>query len=179
MGVEHGNAAASAGSSPVYSQFEFGFDRFRSHAFLFYRFNFKCLFNFTRSYLEDRFGHFIHQFGKLFPFTGTDPFKPQTFLFYPHLGDEFFQKLESPETFIISFLVMAVSGVATAYKNSVGALFECFQNKCWFYPAGTHDPYDPDVRGIMKPGSACKISAGIGTPVAEKSDDSGTEIHNG
>ena len=141
-------------------------------------FNFQCAFYFAWAYIQDGSGHLVYQLCKLFPFAGADPFKLQPFRLNPHLCDVFLHQLESAEAFVISGLVMAVAGMATAYQNTVGALLEGSQDEGRVDPSRTHDADDADVRGIAHPGGTREVGAGVCAPVAKKRNDSWTEVHN-
>ena len=140
-------------------------------------FNFQCAFYFAWAYIQDGFGHLVYQLCKLFPFAGADPFQFQPFRLNPHLGDVFFHQLEPAQAFVITGLVMAVAGMATANEHPVGALLESGQDEGRVDPSRAHDADDADVRGIAHPGGTRKVGAGVRAPVAKKRNDSWSEVH--
>ena len=98
-------------------------------------FKFKGFLYFPRPELKDGGGHLIDQLGKLFSFTGADPFQFQPLFFYAHLAYELLKEFEPPEAFIIPFLVMAIPRMTSTYKNTIGTLLKGFEDESGFYPS--------------------------------------------
>jgi hypothetical protein len=69
------------------------------------------------------------------------------------------------ETFVITFVIMAVTGVTSADQDAVGAFLESFDYEGGIYPAGTHHTDHVDVGGVFDSGCTGEIGTGIGTPV--------------
>ncbi len=65
--------------------------------------------------------------------------------------------------------IMAVVKMTSADKHSVLSGRERPEYVCRVDSAGTHHPYHPDIRGVLKPGNAGKVRPCVATPVAEKS----------
>ena len=73
---------------------------------------------------------------------------------------------------------MAITDVSLAYEDPVTTLLESCQDEIGINPAGTHDADRPQVRWILQPRYACKISSCIGAPVAKKSNYFGLKIRH-
>jgi hypothetical protein len=66
---------------------------------------------------------------------------------------------------------MAITEMSPSHEDAVNSLFECSNDKQRIDPAGTHDPYGPDIGWVLQPGNTGQIGPGIGTPVAKESND--------
>jgi hypothetical protein len=67
--------------------------------------------------------------------------------------------------FVITGPVMTFAKVSPANENPVRPFDKTVQNKDGIYPAGTHDPYSPNVGRILKSGHPRGIRRRIATPV--------------
>ncbi len=66
---------------------------------------------------------------------------------------------------------MTFARMSAHHHNTVRPFFQGIEHQIWMNHTGTHDPDGFHVRGIFKPGHPSKVSAGVGTPIAEKSDN--------
>jgi hypothetical protein len=88
-----------------------------------------------------------------------------------HLLDILLKQVKAPEAFIVPFVVMAVSGMASADQYAIGTFPESREYECRIHPPRTHDPDHPDVGSVCHPGSTGQVGACIGAPVAEERND--------
>jgi len=65
---------------------------------------------------------------------------------------------------------MAFTGMSAADQHSVGAELESLGDETGLYPTAAHNPDNTQIGGIFLPGRASQVSAGIGTPVAQKAN---------
>jgi len=72
--------------------------------------------------------------------------------------------------FYITFQVMTVADVSAGNQNAVCPFQERLEQKAMIYPAGTHEPDQPDIGRILHTGHPGQISPGIRAPVANKSE---------
>lgn len=63
---------------------------------------------------------------------------------------------------------MTFTRVSPTYKHGIDTTGEGLQNEDWIDSSRAHDPDNPHVRGVLKPGNASQIGPGIGTPVAQE-----------
>ena len=82
------------------------------------------------------------------------------------MGNQF----EFVDNFVITGPVMTFPEVSTTGKYPVCAVDKSFKDKNGIYPAGAHDPDDPNMGWILKSGNACCVRRSITTPVAKKSE---------
>jgi len=76
----------------------------------------------------------------------------------------------------ITFQVMAVAEMSACHQNSVAPAFQCLNNEQRIHATRTHDPDGSHIRRVLKPRHPCKVSPGIGAPVAEKRNDFGFKL---
>jgi hypothetical protein len=70
---------------------------------------------------------------------------------------------------VITFQVMAFTGMSPGYPDAVSAFPHGRQKKLWIHPAGAGYPYDPDVGRVFHPADTGKIGGAVAAPVAQKS----------
>ena len=63
---------------------------------------------------------------------------------------------------------MTVTDVSAGDKDTVSPVFKALENEIRVYPAGTHNPNDTHIRGILEPADPSQIGGRIGTPVTGK-----------
>ena len=66
--------------------------------------------------------------------------------------------------------------MATAHNNTIGAALERAKHEEWVDTARTGYTYYFNIRWIIQPVSARKVSARVGTPVAAERDDLRREL---
>jgi hypothetical protein len=70
---------------------------------------------------------------------------------------------------VITFQVMAFTGMSPGYPDAVSAFPHGRQEKFRIHPAGARDSDDPDVGRVFHPADAGKIGGPITAPVTQKS----------
>jgi hypothetical protein len=132
-----------------------------------------------RPELFDSGAKIIHDFGETDTFSGRYPFEPQAFGIYPDLMEKLHAHVMHSQRIVISLrVVVAIIEMAAAYENSVSAFFKGPEYELQVDSAGTHDPDNPEIGGVLKTGHAAEIGASITTPVAQESDDIGFEFRS-
>jgi hypothetical protein len=77
---------------------------------------------------------------------------------------------------MITFQVMAFSEMSPHDDYAIRTFDQSINNQVRMYHARAHHTDCPHVGGILQAGYTCKISSGIRTPVAKKSDYFGFKI---
>jgi len=88
-----------------------------------------------------------------------------------HVFDEVFEKRELSPGVVITFQVMAVSGMSPRHPYTVRPVSECRQDEFGTHPTGTGDSDDPDVRRILHAAHPREIRRAVTAPVAQKRDN--------
>ena len=110
-------------------------------------------------------------FGKGGTFGSGDPLQPQTAVIDPQQPEQlpgFFNDRPASD---ITFQVMAVADVSAGNQDAVGPFQKRLEQKSLIDPAGAHQPDQPDIGRILHTRHSGQIRPGIGTPVADKSQD--------
>jgi hypothetical protein len=81
---------------------------------------------------------------------------------------EVFQENEFPSGIVITFQVMAFTGVSPGNPHAVRTVPEGRQNKLGGHPSRAGNADDPEVGRVLKPVHTGKIRRAVGAPVAEK-----------
>jgi len=76
----------------------------------------------------------------------------------------------------ITIQVMTITKMSPGHQYPVAALLKRLDDKYRINPAGTHNPYRSDIGWILQSRNTGQISAGIGTPVAQKCSYFGLKI---
>ena len=101
-----------------------------------------------------------------------NPHQAQTVL-QPHEPYESLKKGDPLDGHVITIQVMAIADVSPSHQDPVRSALKRSQEVMRRYGGGTHDPYGPEVGGVLKPAHPCQIRCTVSTPVAEKGQDSG------
>jgi len=72
---------------------------------------------------------------------------------------------------VITFQVMAFTGMSPGHPDSIRALVQGGQEKFRAHASGAGNPDDPDVGWIFHPADTGQIRRTVATPVTEKTDD--------
>jgi hypothetical protein len=72
---------------------------------------------------------------------------------------------------IITFQVMAFTGMSPRHPDAVGPLTQGGQEKFRIHPPGAGDPNRPDVGWIFHPSDACQVGSTIAAPIAQKGNN--------
>src|SRR3989304_6050967 len=75
------------------------------------------------------------------------------------------------EGLVIPRAVVAISRVASAQEDPVGAPRESRKDELGVHAPGAHRPEEPDARGITGAGDAGRIPGDVRAPVAPERDD--------
>ncbi len=121
----------------------------------------------------NRFNHLADDPAELFPFSGRNIIQPAALFFDPQLFQHQVQHAVALQGAAVPLFVVAVTRVAGQDYNTVGTFYKCGKNELRIDPAAAHDPDDLDIGRIRLLHPARLVGAGIGAPVAEKSDDFG------
>ena len=89
--------------------------------------------------------------------------------FHPDVFEEILHEGELASCVVITFQVMAVSGVSPGNPDAVGPMPECGEDELGTHPGGTGYANDADVGRILEATHPCKIRRAVTTPVAQKS----------
>jgi len=113
-------------------------------------------------HVSDLIDHF-HKFRRL---CRGNPGKLEAAGLNPHIFNKVFKQGKFSSGIVITFQVMAISGMSPGHPYAVRALPEGSQNEFRAHPTCTRDSNHPDVRRIFHPADPCKISGTITAPVA-------------
>jgi hypothetical protein len=82
--------------------------------------------------------------------------------------EQVLEESELASCVIITFQVMAVSGVSPGNPNPVGAMAESGQDEFRAYPGGAWYANDPDVGWVLEAADPCQIRCAVTAPVAQE-----------
>jgi hypothetical protein len=88
-----------------------------------------------------------------------------------HIFGQIFKQSKFAAGIVITFQVMAVSGMSPGHPHAVRAVSECSQNELGAHPSGAGNSDHPNIGRILHPADPCEISRAVTAPVAQKSDD--------
>jgi hypothetical protein len=81
------------------------------------------------------------------------------------------QKGKFSSRVVITFQVMAITGVSAGHPHTVCAVTECGQYEFWTDSGGAGDPNDPYIRRVLEPADSRQISGTVAAPVTQESCD--------
>src|ERR1035438_7075655 len=116
----------------------------------------------------DLLGELGHQFGELRPLGRRYPRQFESFLLNSEILEHECDGLRPPFGLEISFLVVAIAGVASTHDHAVRAFRQSFDHQVRMHHSRTHHPDDPYVRRVLATRYAGQVRARIGTPVASQ-----------
>jgi hypothetical protein len=87
----------------------------------------------------------------------------------PHHLHQILKQGEFATGIVITFQVMAFTGMSPGYPDAVSAFPHGRQKKFRVHPAGARNPDDPDIGGVFHPADSGKIGGTITAPIAQKS----------
>jgi hypothetical protein len=70
---------------------------------------------------------------------------------------------------VITFQVMAFTGMSPGYPDAVSSFPHGRQEKLRIHPAGARNPDDPDIGRVFHPADSGKVGGSITAPVAQES----------
>ena len=123
----------------------------------------------SRSRLLDCLDHLLGHFHKFRRLGGRDPGKMKPSRFNPYMFNEVLKQDELSSGIVITFQVMAVSGVSPGDPDAVRPMPQSGQYEFGAYAAGAWNPYNPDVGRILKAVDSCQVGGAIAAPVAQES----------
>jgi hypothetical protein len=101
-------------------------------------------------------------------FGRGNPGKVEPSRFQADMFEQVFEKSELASCVVITFQVMAVSGVSPGNPDPVGAMAESGQDEFWAYPGGAGYANDPDVGRILQSADSGQICCPVTAPVAQE-----------
>jgi hypothetical protein len=113
-------------------------------------------------HVSDLIDHF-HKFRRL---CRGNPGKLEAAGLNPHIFNKVFKQDKFSSGIVITFQVMAISGMSPGHPDAVRALSEGGQNKFRTHSTGTGDSNHPDMGWIFHSADARKIRGAITAPVA-------------
>jgi hypothetical protein len=73
----------------------------------------------------------------------------------------------------ITFQVMTFPWMSPANEDTIDSACQGLQNEHRINSSGAHQPNDPDVWRVLKPGNSGQIRSGVRTPVTQKGQQLG------
>ena len=89
-------------------------------------------------------------------------------LFDAYMFQQALQHSEFSSCVVITFQVMAVTGVSAGNPYAVRSMSKSGQNKFRAHPGRTWNANNSEIRRILKPADSSQISSTVTTPVTEK-----------
>jgi hypothetical protein len=129
------------------------------------------LFDGIGTHLLQVIDHLGNRVCKELSFAGADPFEPDPIICKAHLVEDALQDGYPSPSFVISRLIMAVSGMTPSDQHAICSVDEGFEDIDRIHRSRTHQMNDADIGRILLPRGAGQICSRIGAPVAEKSDN--------
>jgi hypothetical protein len=83
---------------------------------------------------------------------------------------EVFQQCEFPTSIVITFQVMAVTGMSAGNPDSVGTFSQGRQEEFGAHATRTGDAYHPDIGRILGTSHTGEVGCAVTAPVAEETD---------
>jgi hypothetical protein len=87
----------------------------------------------------------------------------------PDMFQKPFQEGQLSSRVVITFQVMAVSGVSAGHPDTVRTMPKGCEDQFWAHPGRTGQPDNPEVGRILHPAHTGQISRTIAAPVAQES----------
>jgi hypothetical protein len=84
----------------------------------------------------------------------------------PHHFHQILKEGEFATGVVITFQVMAFTGMSPGYPDAVSTLPHGCQKKFRIHPAGARNPNDPDIGRVFHPADTGKICGAVAAPVA-------------
>jgi len=110
--------------------------------------------------------HHVDHVHKLRRLCRRDPGKLETAGLDPHIFNKIFKQRKFSAGVVITFQVMAISGMSPGHPYTIRALPEGGQNELRAHSTGTGNPDHPDMRRIFHAADARKVCGAITAPVA-------------
>jgi hypothetical protein len=63
---------------------------------------------------------------------------------------------------------MTFPKLSAAHKHTIYTCTKGFDDKERVHSAGTHDPNDPEIGRVLKPGNTCRVGRGVAAPIAKE-----------
>jgi len=82
--------------------------------------------------------------------------------------EEILEQGELASCVVITFQVMAVSGVSPGDPDAVGSVPESGEDEFGAYPGGTGYANDADVGRVLEAAHPCQICGAVAAPVAQE-----------
>jgi hypothetical protein len=124
----------------------------------------------------DLFGEAGHHFGKPRRFGGRNPLDGETLRIDPQILQDDADGGGAAQGFDITVQVMAFTEVSAHDDDAVGSLAQGTHHQVRMDHPRAHHPDGAHVGRVLQPGDAGEVAAGIGAPVAQKTDDRRFEV---
>jgi hypothetical protein len=95
----------------------------------------------------------------------------KSFRFHADMFEQVFEQSELTPCIVITFQVMAVSGVSPRNPDTVGAVPESGEDELGAHTSRAGHPNDPDVGSVLEATDACQVSCTVTAPVAKEGGD--------
>jgi hypothetical protein len=117
----------------------------------------------------NRVGDIFDDGDKLGGFSRRNPGKLQAVRFDSHVGHQIFKQGKFAAGVVITFQVMAFTGMSPGDPDAVGTFPQSGQKEFGTHAAGARNPDDPDIGRIFHSADTGQIGGSIAAPVAQKS----------
>jgi hypothetical protein len=111
------------------------------------------------------FGGYLHELCGL---SRGNPRKVKSSRFQADMFEQVLEESELASCVVITFQVMAVSGVSPGNPDPVGTMPESGQDEFGAYPGGAGYPNDPDVGRVLQAAYPGQIRCPVTAPVAKE-----------
>jgi hypothetical protein len=119
----------------------------------------------------NRVGNIVDDGDELGGFGRRDPGKLKAAGFDSHMFHQIFKQGKFAAGVIITFQVMAFTGMSPRYPDAVSTFPQSSQKEFGAHSAGARYPDHPDVGRILHSADAGQIGGSIAAPVAQKSNN--------
>jgi hypothetical protein len=115
--------------------------------------------------LVEHVGGHLHELCGL---SRRNPRKVESPRFQADMFEQVFEESKLTPCVVITFQVMAVSGVSPGNPDPVGAMPESGQNEFWAHPGGAGYAYNPYVGRVLQAADPGQIRCPVTAPVAQE-----------
>ena len=126
--------------------------------------------------LPQEFRHIGHNVGEFLGLGGGNPLQTEALRLQSEVFQHEVDAFRPALCFYITFQVMTFAQVSPTQEDTIRPLGEGVDDQVGVHHTGAHDPDDSAVGRILDSRYPGQVSAGIGAPVAEKSNDQRFEL---
>jgi hypothetical protein len=124
----------------------------------------------------DLFRHFPDHLDKFGRLRRRDPRKVEPIRFDSHVFHQVLEKGEFPPCVVITFQVMAFTGMSPGHPHAVGALTKGRQCEFRAHASCTGNSDHTNIRRIFHPADSGEIGRTVTAPVAQEADNFGFPV---